>query len=135
MKNKKIIDYIAKVAIFSALSFILYLFPKFPLPIFPSFLDIQFSNLPAILGGFVLGPLGGCIIVIVRCALKLLLGIKPDHSKKLQINIMRTLSRTDKILSVLNKSNAAMFDLTYKINESKTWFKPIIPNSLSCSEL
>ena len=75
MKNKKIIDYIAKVAIFSALSFILYLFPKFPLPIFPSFLDIQFSNLPAILGGFVLGPLGGCIIVIVRCALKLLLGM------------------------------------------------------------
>lgn len=75
MKNKKIIDYIAKIAIFSALSFILYLFPKFPLPFFPSFLDIQFSNLPAILGGFVLGPLGGCIIVIVRCLLKLILGM------------------------------------------------------------
>ena len=75
MKNKRIIDYIAKTAIFSALSFILYLFPKFPLPFFPSFLDIQFSNLPAILGGFVLGPLGGCIIVIVRCLLKLILGM------------------------------------------------------------
>lgn len=75
MKNKKLIDYISKVAIFSALSFILYLFPKFPLPFFPSFLDIQFSNLPAILGGFVIGPLGGCLIVIVRCALKLLLGM------------------------------------------------------------
>lgn len=75
MKNKKLIDYISKIAIFSALSFILYLFPKFPLPFFPSFLDIQFSNLPAILGGFVIGPLGGCLIVIVRCALKLLLGM------------------------------------------------------------
>ena len=75
MKNKKLIDYISKIAIFSALSFILYLFPKFPLPFFPSFLDVQFSNLPAILGGFVLGPLGGCLIVIVRCALKLLLGM------------------------------------------------------------
>jgi undecaprenyl-diphosphatase UppP len=75
LKNKRIIDYIAKTAIFSALSFILYLFPKFPLPFFPSFLDIQFSNLPAILGGFVLGPLGGCIIVIVRCLLKLILGM------------------------------------------------------------
>ena len=75
MKKKRIIDYIAKTAIFSALSFILYLFPKFPLPFFPSFLDIQFSNLPALLGGFVLGPLGGCIIVIVRCLLKLILGM------------------------------------------------------------
>ena len=75
MKNKKLIDYISKIAIFSALSFILYLFPKFPLPFFPSFLDVQFSNLPAILGGFVIGPLGGCLIVIVRCALKLLLGM------------------------------------------------------------
>ena len=75
MRNKKLIDYMSKVAIFSALSFILYLFPKFPLPFFPSFLDIQFSNLPAILGGFVIGPLGGCLIVIVRCALKLLLGM------------------------------------------------------------
>ena len=75
MKNKRIIDYISKVAIFSALSFILYLFPKFPLPFFPSFLDVQFSNLPAILGGFVLGPMGGAIIVVVRFVLKLLFGL------------------------------------------------------------
>ena len=34
--------------------------------------------------------------------LKLLLGNNPDHNKKLQINIISTLSRTDKILSVLN---------------------------------
>ncbi len=75
MKNKKLIDYISKISIFSALSFILYLFPKFPLPFFPSFLEIQFSNLPAILGGFVLGPLGGALIVIVRFALKLIFGM------------------------------------------------------------
>ncbi len=75
MKNKKIIDYISKVSIFSALSFILYLFPKFPLFIFPPFLEIQFSNLAAILGGFVLGPLGGCLIVVVRFALKLIFGM------------------------------------------------------------
>ena len=75
MKNKKLIDYISKVAIFSALSFILYLFPKFPLPFFPSFLEVQFSNLPAILGGFVLGPIGGCLIVVVRFILKLVFGL------------------------------------------------------------
>mgnify|MGYP000792644362 CR=1 FL=1 len=72
MKNKKILDYISKVAIFSALSIILYFVPKFPLPfLFPSFLEVQFSNLPAILGGFVLGPIGGCCIVIIRTLIKL----------------------------------------------------------------
>ena len=75
MKNKRLIDYISKVSIFSALSFILYLFPKFPLPFFPSFLEVQFSNLPAILGGFVLGPIGGVIIVVVRFVLKLIFGL------------------------------------------------------------
>ncbi len=73
MKNRKIYDYISKIAIFSAISFILYLV-KFPLPfLFPEFLEIQFSNLPAILGGFILGPVGGCLIIIVKCLLKLLI--------------------------------------------------------------
>ncbi len=72
MKNKKILDYITKVAIFAALSIMLYFFPKFPLPfLFPSFLDVQFSNLPAILGGFVLGPVGGCAVVLIRTLVKL----------------------------------------------------------------
>lgn len=72
MKNRKILDYISKVAIFSALSIILYFIPKFPLPfLFPSFLEVQFSNLPAILGGFVLGPVGGMLIIVVRTLIKL----------------------------------------------------------------
>ena len=73
-KSTKAINYITKVAIFSALSIILYIFPKFPIPaLFPEFLHFQFSNLPAILGGFVLGPLGGTLIVIVRFFFKLLM--------------------------------------------------------------
>lgn len=73
LKNKKMYDYISKVAIFSAISFILYLV-KFPLPfLFPEFLEIQFSNLPALLGGFILGPVGGCIILVIKCILKLLI--------------------------------------------------------------
>ena len=71
-KTKKILDYMTKIAIFSALSTILYFFPKFPLPfLFPSFLDVQFSNLPAILGGFAMGPIGGAIIVVIRTIIKL----------------------------------------------------------------
>ena len=67
MKNKKLINYITKVAIFSALSTVLYVWVKFPLPfLFPSFLDVQFSNLPAILAGLALGPLGGALVVIIR---------------------------------------------------------------------
>jgi len=63
---------IAVIAVLSALSYILYMFAKFPLPfIFPGFLDMQFSDLPALLGGFSLGPIAGGIIIAVKCLLKL----------------------------------------------------------------
>lgn len=62
-KSKNLL--IAKIAIFSALSTVLY-FIRFPLPPFPAFLEIQFSNLPAIIGGFIMGPIQGVIIVIIR---------------------------------------------------------------------
>lgn len=63
---------IAVIAILTAISFILYAFVKFPLPfLFPAFLDIQFSDLPALLGGFALGPVAGCIIIVVKCCIKM----------------------------------------------------------------
>ncbi len=63
---------IAVMAILTAISFILYAFVKFPLPfLFPSFLDMQISDLPALLGGFSLGPVAGCIIILVKCCLKM----------------------------------------------------------------
>lgn len=62
---------IAKIAILAALSFGLYMFPKFPLPIFPVFLEINFSDIPALIGGFVLGPISGLIIVLIKVLLKL----------------------------------------------------------------
>lgn len=71
MTRKHVTMKIAQVGILSAISTILYLI-KFPLPfIFPSFLDVQFSNLPAIIGGFAVGPLGGCAIIIIKTILKL----------------------------------------------------------------
>lgn len=71
MKRKQILDKITKIAIFSALSYILYFVPKFPLPFFPSFLEVNFSLLPALLSGFALGPIGGSIVVLIRFVLKL----------------------------------------------------------------
>lgn len=63
---------LAKVAVLSALSFILYMWVKFPLPmLFPSFLDIQFSELPALLGGFSIGPVAGCAIIVIKCLIKM----------------------------------------------------------------
>ena len=63
---------LAVMAVLTALSFILYMFVKFPLPfLFPSFLDMQISDLPALLGGFALGPVEGCLIIIIKCCIKM----------------------------------------------------------------
>lgn len=62
----------AKVAILTALAWIFYMYVKVKLPfIFPEFLEMQISDLPALLGGFALGPLWGCVIVVLKCLLKM----------------------------------------------------------------
>lgn len=63
--------YITKLAVLTGIAFILYMFAKFSLPfMFPSFLDMQFSELPAILAGFSLGPVAGVLVIILKCLLK-----------------------------------------------------------------
>ena len=58
---------IAGCAILGAMSILLYLFVKFKLPfIFPSFLDFQFSEVPALIAGYAYGPIGGIIVIILR---------------------------------------------------------------------
>lgn len=71
--NKRITMKIVQIAILSAIATILYLpIFSFPLPfLFPGFLELQFSNLPAIIGGFAVGPVGGCLIIIIKTILKL----------------------------------------------------------------
>ena len=62
--------YLAKMAMLTAIAFILYLYVKFKLPIFPSFLEVQISELPALLAGFSMGPISGCLVIIFKCLLK-----------------------------------------------------------------
>lgn len=62
---------LVRVGILSALSFILSQF-KFPLPLIPPWLTINVGLLPALLGGFALGPLGGCAIAVITQLLHLL---------------------------------------------------------------
>ena len=70
--RKKVIKRMFFDAIFASISLILYVFgPKFPLPfIFPGFLDIQFSMLPILIITFMLGPIDGLIVILVRFFVK-----------------------------------------------------------------
>ena len=65
-RGQKAASYIAKIGMFSALSFVLYLL-KFPLPfIFPVWLELHFSDIAAVIAGFALGPVAGCLVAILR---------------------------------------------------------------------
>ena len=69
--SKGRVRFITRVSMFSALSFVFYAFLKFPLPFFPSFLEINFSNLFIIIGSLLTGPIGGVIIAVIRFLLKM----------------------------------------------------------------
>ncbi len=62
---------IAVIAMFSALAGVLYIF-NFSMPYaFPSFLEFNFSDVPALIGTFALGPTAGAIIVLCKILIKL----------------------------------------------------------------
>lgn len=64
-------SYVAKVGIFSALCYVLYLI-RTPLSFwFPFWLEINLSDVPALISGFMLGPLAGVLTVTVKILLKL----------------------------------------------------------------
>ena len=75
MKNKLLIRRMCIIAVLSAVSTILYLpFLRIKLPfIFPDFLELQFSTVPAIIATFAYGPLVGIIITAIKTILKILL--------------------------------------------------------------
>jgi riboflavin transporter FmnP len=66
-RNKKYlnINTMAKISLLSVIAFLLMLL-EFPLPIFPSFLQIDLSDLPALVGGFALGPIAGVLIELLK---------------------------------------------------------------------
>lgn len=65
--NKKTMstNTMTKVAILAAISYIL-MFIAIPIPgIFPDFLKLDISDVPAIFGGMALGPVAGFTIVLI----------------------------------------------------------------------
>lgn len=62
---------LVKTSILSAVAFIIMMI-DFPLPIFPEFLKIDLSDIPALIGAFAMGPAVGVIIELVKNILHLL---------------------------------------------------------------
>ena len=60
-----------KVAMLSVIAFILMLI-ELPLPIFPGFLKIDLSDVPALIAGFALGPVAGIAVEAIKNILHLL---------------------------------------------------------------
>lgn len=59
------------VGIMSSISVILYYFIKTPIPFFPPWLDLQVSEIPALITGFAYGPYAGVLVIFVRFIIKL----------------------------------------------------------------
>ena len=65
------VKFIARVGVFGAISAVLYIFVKFPLPIFPSFLEIHVDEIPILISGFAYGPLTAVFVTLVKTLIKL----------------------------------------------------------------
>jgi len=63
--------FITRVAILSAAAFALN-YIEFPVPLFPAFLQLDFSDIPALVGAFALGPLAGVVIELIKNILHLI---------------------------------------------------------------
>lgn len=69
MKDQRL-NKLIKISLLSAIAFLL-MFIEFPLPIFPSFLKVDISDLPALIGAFALGPVAGVAIEFLKNILHL----------------------------------------------------------------
>lgn len=65
--NRKKTMWIVKVAMLSAVATLL-MFLEIPIPFMPPFLRMDFSDIPALLAGFSLGPLAGVAVLFIKNA-------------------------------------------------------------------
>lgn len=72
-RKVNLVRFMSRVAIFGALSAILYIVPflKFPLPFFPSFLEFHFDEIPVFIAGFAYGPFSAFAVLVVKTIIKL----------------------------------------------------------------
>ncbi len=73
MNKKKFgISEITKISILASVSVIL-MFIKVPLPFAPNFMEMDIAELPALIGGFAMGPLAGFMIVCIKILLNIVI--------------------------------------------------------------
>lgn len=70
-KNKMSVKMITQVGMLGAIAVVLMLF-EIPLPFAPSFYEIDFSEVPVLVGAFAMGPMAGVFIEFVKILLNLL---------------------------------------------------------------
>lgn len=71
MNTLKNVNRLVKISLLVAMAFVLMLF-EFPIPGFPPFLKFDLSDMPALIGGFALGPVAGVIVEGGKILLNLL---------------------------------------------------------------
>lgn len=72
MKTNKsrLVSNLTIIAVFSAISYVLAFF-EIPAPLAPSFARMDFSNIPALLVSFAIGPVGGMLVELIKNLLQL----------------------------------------------------------------
>lgn len=68
--DQKKLRNLVKVGILAAMSFIL-MFIQFPIPVAPPFMKVDLADVPALIGGFSMGPLYGVLIQLIKNILNL----------------------------------------------------------------
>lgn len=63
---------LVKISVLGALGFVLMQIIHVPMPFAPSFMDVDFGDVPTLIGGFALGPVAGVLIQLVKNLLKLM---------------------------------------------------------------
>lgn len=70
MNRHERVSWVAKTGILAAIATLL-MFIEFPLPLMPAFLKYDFSDIPALLAAFAMGPLTGVLVQFIKNAIHL----------------------------------------------------------------
>jgi riboflavin transporter FmnP len=65
MMKKNKVKALVSISMLSSIAYILMLV-NFPIPPFPTFLKIDFSDLPALIGALIFGPLAGILVELIK---------------------------------------------------------------------
>ena len=65
-RNHKNCNFFASISV-------LLMFIKVPLPFAPTFMEMDIAELPALIGGFAMGPLAGFLIVCIKLLLNIII--------------------------------------------------------------